>query len=209
MESAADALKLAFGIFVFLLGLVIVFNMTSQAREVSRVLVSETDRTNSYLYYDSSEYEELVDGNGNRIVTMNDIIPVLYRYSQENYGVTIVNKSGKIVARFDLDTEVICNNWDKLPNPSLTDEGEEKENFFNEFRGIFTKVNESSNKISGHTVNMGNIDTIDKLTDLFKSIYEQKTSDTVRRRYYCYWAGNMGWTAQRIDSDLSRNTGLF
>ena len=47
---------------------------------------------------------------GNRIVGFDEIIPVLYRYSQENYGVTIIDNK-KIIARFDLDTENICNVW--------------------------------------------------------------------------------------------------
>ena len=121
MENAANALKIAFGIFVFIVGLAVVFNMTSQAREVSRVLISETDRTNSYLHYDDSQYTQKVDPNtGNRIVTIDEIIPVLYRYAEENYAVTIVNGSKEIIARFDLDTENICSSWGNVSNANST-----------------------------------------------------------------------------------------
>ncbi len=65
MENAVDALKLSFGIFVFLLGLSILFNMTSLARETARILISETDKTNYYEYYDKDEIDKsnLVDDN--------------------------------------------------------------------------------------------------------------------------------------------------
>ena len=64
MENAVDALKLAFGVFVFLLGLSILFNMSSLARETSRILISESDKTNYYVYKEEKDIDnELVDGN--------------------------------------------------------------------------------------------------------------------------------------------------
>ena len=198
MENAAEALKLAFGILVFIVGLAVLFNMTS--KEVSRVLISETDRTNSYLYYDSSKYTQKIDTNtGNRIVTMNEIIPVLYRYAEENYAVTIVDKSGAIIARFDLDTEAMCNSWEINDN-------DRKASFVTDIKEVFEKVNKlvvTTNKVD--LTQIGDSTHLDKMQDLLKKIYKQNTSGTIRRNYYCFWAGNMGWTAQRIDSDLSRN----
>ena len=68
MENAVDALKLAFGIFVFLLGLAILFNMTSLAKETSRILISETDQTEYYEYKDS---DQLMTVDGNPIIDSN------------------------------------------------------------------------------------------------------------------------------------------
>ena len=64
MESAVDALKLAFGIFVFLLGLSILFRMTSLAKETSRILISEADRTTYYDYKNPTELNELMTADG-------------------------------------------------------------------------------------------------------------------------------------------------
>ncbi|MCI9365484.1 MAG: hypothetical protein HFJ54_02460 [Clostridia bacterium] len=147
MENAVSALKIAFAVFVFVLGLAILFSMTSKAQETAKFLVAEADKTTYYDYYE--ENDELVDENGNRIVSFSDIIPALYRYSQENYGVTIVDNGGNIVARFDLDTEVICNNWETSSAFSKYN----KYKFVLELERIFTEVNTEANRIHANTIN--------------------------------------------------------
>lgn len=215
MENAADALKIVLAIFIFSLGLVLLFNMASQAKETARILIAETDSTKYYDYYEEVD-EETIDRNGNRIVTLKDIIPALYRYSEENYGVTIVNKEGEVVARFDLDTEQACNNW-------INSAHSVKAKFIIETKATFDKVNKLARNVNGNEIefykNMrittkdnGSVDydiidlstiNLDEMTSLIKKLYGQATSNTIRREYYCYWVGTMGWTSQRIDSDLS------
>ena len=213
MENAVGALKIAFAILIFMIGLAMLFTMTSQARETASFLISEVDNTKYYNYYEEAT-EETMDQNGNRIVMLEDIIPVLYRYSEENYGVTIVDKDGEIVARFDLDTETACNNWVNASDYS-------KYNFITETNKIYEDVNALASRIDSNEVDLIDINAYtqfddnneltycridsEEMTDLFKKIYGQVTSDTIRRNYYCYWVGTMGWTAQRVDSDLSRN----
>lgn len=212
MENAVGALKIAFAVLIFVIGLTLLFSMTSQARETATYLISATDGTMYYTYYDEEATEESIDDNGNRIVTLQDIIPTLYRYSEENYGVTIVDKNGNIVARFDLDTESACNNW-------ITASDYTKWNFITETNKIFQEVNTLANRIGANTVDLISINAyteVDQnnevsdciiysegMTDLFKQLYGQETSNTISREYYCYWIGTMGWTAQRVDSDLS------
>lgn len=212
MENAADALKIVLGIFVFIIGLTMLFSMASQARETASILISRIDNVRYYDYYEDAD-EQTIDKNGNRIVTIQDIIPTLYRYSQENYGVTIVNNSGAIIARFDLDTENACNNWPTANSYS-------KYKFISEINKIFDEVNNLANKVgkTGVTEIPLNVsppkptekDNIiinsEGMTSLFKKWYGQATfSGTVRREYYCLWIGSPGWIAQRIDSDVSRN----
>lgn len=211
MENAADALKIVLGIFVFVIGLTMLFNMASLSRETSRILISEIDKVKYYNYYENAG-EDAIDSNGNRIVKIEDIVPAIYRYSEENYGVTIVDKNGNIVARFDLDTETACNNW-------LTMNSYNKYKFISETNNVFSQVNTLANKVGKKQVTLININTTpahpadDKdvvinnegMTELFKKIYAQTTSSLIRRDYYCYWIGSIGWTAQRIDSDLSRD----
>lgn len=216
MENAADALKIVLAIFIFSIGLVMLFNMSSQARETARILISETDSTKYYDYYEEVD-EETIDRNGNRIVTLKDIIPAIYRYAEENYGVTIINKEGEVVARFDLDTEQACNNW-------INSAHSVKAKFIIETKSTFERVNKLARNVNGNEIefyeNMaittrpdnGSVDydridlstiNLDEMTSLLQKLYGQNTSNTIRRGYYCYWVGTMGWTSQRIDSDLS------
>lgn len=88
MENAVDALKIGFGILIFILTLTLLFNTASIARRVSTDLITEADRTTYYTYMDSDMSS--VDEKGNRIVTLEDIVPALYRYATESYGVTII-----------------------------------------------------------------------------------------------------------------------
>lgn len=217
MENAIDALKIVLGVFIFAIGLTLLFNLSSQARETAEILISENDKTKYYNYYEEAT-EELIDKNGNRIVELKDIIPAIYKYSEENYAVTIVNSNGEIVARFDLDTETACNNWVSASDST-------KWNFINEINvNVIDKVNTLASNVNGNEVDeiangtrtsftnalgleeytYSNMSS-EGMTALFKKLYSQNTSATIRREYYCYWVGTLGWTAQRIDSDLSRN----
>ena len=194
MENAVDALKVVLAIIVFAIGLVLLFSMASRARETAEILISEVDRTKYYTPLDSTEVT--MDNNGNRIVTIKDIIPAIYRYSEENYGVTIVDRNGNIIARFDLDTEAACNNW-------LSVSQETKEKFVEEIDNeVIRKVNKL---VQSGQPRVNTIENVENMTELFRRLYAQNTLPTITRAYYCYWLGNMGWTAQRIDSDLSRN----
>lgn len=219
MENAADALKIVLAIFIFSIGLMILFTMASQAKETARIMIAETDPTKYYNYFEEID-EKTIDANGNRIVKLQDIIPALYRYSEENYGVTIIDKDGKIVARFDLDTERVCNSW-------INASQETKRNFIIETRHTFAKANRLAKLINNKentiefyrnidisenhdgTINYDDMNSIiideTEMIKLFEKIYGQTTSRLINRPYYCYWIGNTGWTAQRIDSDLSRN----
>ena len=214
MENAVDALRIILAILIFSIGLMLLFSMAGQARETARIMIAETDPTKYYDYYNYIEEinETTVDANGNRIVELQDIIPALYRYSQENYGVTIVNKAGEIVARFDLDTERICNDWlglNEKTADNLSIIGQERiERFIEETKDTYRKANKLAVEINKNTIDV-DIDK-DKIVELFRKIYGQDTSSSnINRTYYCYWIGNTGWTAQRIDSDLSRNKCTF
>ncbi len=225
MENAVSALKLAASVFIFLLGLAILFNMTAQAKEVARILISESDKTEYYTYY---EGDTTIDANGNRTVTFDEIIPALYRYNDENYGVTIVDDHGQIVGRFDSDTERICNNW----TPNASKEGKFK--FVLETKMTYDLVNELANGLTPQKTNIdiesfyeppmsgteqivdgvligGMIteDGEDKIVELFNRLYGQQTRATVNRERYCYWQMYPATIAQRVDSDLSRNTSIF
>jgi len=219
MENAVSALKIAFAIFVFVLGLTILFGMAGQAREVSRVLIAEADKTTYYEYYRGDDPS--IDDNGNRIVSFKEIIPALYRYSEENYAVTIIDASGNIIARFDLDTESICNNWKSTsPNIKYT-----KYKFVTELCNVFNEVNVFAHRIGANEITTNRFencyddtsvvrDSDNKITyaeinntannnmeDLFRQLYGQLNASNInliRRDYYCYWIRYYGL-------DISKN----
>ena len=79
--------------------------------------------------------------------------------------------------------------------------------------GIFEDVNTLARRINGNEIDLINIDAYtvldenndisycrinsEGMTDLFKKLYGQTTSNTIRRDYYCYWVGTMGWTGPK------------
>ncbi len=81
MENAADALKIAFAIFVFVLAITITFSIISQAKSTADVVLYHTDETNFYGYSDSKKK--------NRVVSVSDVISTLYRYYNESISVTV------------------------------------------------------------------------------------------------------------------------
>ena len=100
MEDVADALKLAFSVFTFVLALAIVFSVFSQAREVSDIVIDRTDRT-YFTEYALADAEKIAG----REVGIETIIPTLYRYYKEKFSIDIKNTSSKILEKFDEETE--------------------------------------------------------------------------------------------------------
>lgn len=98
MEDAVDALKIAFAALIFVVALAVFYRMISLAKLTSDEVLYSVNKANYYEYSENGGVE-------NRIVTLKDMIPTIYRYAKEGYGVTIINKSGTIIARFDIETE--------------------------------------------------------------------------------------------------------
>lgn len=115
MEDAVDALKMAFSVFSFVLALVIVFSMFSQAREVSDIVISKTDNTYFAKY-------EFPDGSTNgRTVGIETIMPTLYRYYKEKFSIDIISDTSSLDTKsnekFDIDVErAVFNGTTKYDN---------------------------------------------------------------------------------------------
>lgn len=188
MENAADALKIAFGIFVFMLAVTVLFRIASFTQSLAETKLMDADKTTYYEYYESDMNS--VDQNGNRIVTLEDIIPTMYRYSTESSAVTLIDKDGNIITRLDRQTETLCTNWNNRTQA-------QKETVLNEINYILKPV--KANLLE---------DTEDLYT-LFKRIYKQIPSAYHAKDFDCPWNGIERLTAQRIDSDLSGITAYF
>lgn len=101
MEDAAEALKMAFSVFAFIIALGLAFTTFNQSKRVSDIVISASDRT--YIEaYTEADIEKNKDG---RIVGAETVIPNLYRYYKEKYSIEIAKTSGTIENVFDLDTE--------------------------------------------------------------------------------------------------------
>lgn len=50
MENAADALKMAFAIFVFIVALSIVFSLIGKVKETADAVLANSDKTNYYAH---------------------------------------------------------------------------------------------------------------------------------------------------------------
>lgn len=103
MENAADALKIAFAIFVFVTAITIIFVMVGKVKSTSDVVLYYSDKTNFYDHYE----DKSKDQKGNRIVGISDIVATLYRYYTESVAVTI--KIDNETYYFDVGNETLMN----------------------------------------------------------------------------------------------------
>ena len=214
MENAADALKLAFGVAIFVVAMAILFSTVSLAQRVATTLVTEVDEQ-TYIVYDEADIaNDLIatDSNGVkcREVTLKDIIPTIYRYSSESYGVTIIDKSknrlNQIVARFDTATETLCNTW-RSDNAGMEPTvGSNGEMTYGEKQGQIKHLNNYVlAPVGAYLLNETNSND---LKALFQRLY--KYTGNSAYEFYCPWlVGNNSnekekFVAQRINSDLSR-----
>lgn len=98
MENVADALKIAFAIFVFVIALTITIIMFGQLNDVSQVVLASSDQT---TYYEYQIFEET-----SRTVGLETIIPTLYKYYRENYTVLFLDKNGNPLPLYQSQTKV-------------------------------------------------------------------------------------------------------
>lgn len=99
MENAVDALKIAFGVLVFVIALTIAFAVLSQAKATSDIMLFASDKTNYYTY---SEEADKAEG---RIVSADVVISSLYRYYKESIVVRVCDRDGKLIDNGDFNTE--------------------------------------------------------------------------------------------------------
>lgn len=125
MENAADALKIAAAILIFIIAIASSFSLFGTAKQTADSIITMRDKQ---AYLDAAELEgisyETLDSvqsdgtkftsKGDRIVTIADVVSTIQRYSIESYAVTII-KDKEVIARFDTSTESIMNNWSALP----------------------------------------------------------------------------------------------
>ena len=180
MENAVDALKISFAMFVFALALALMFNVVAQARATGDIVFQLNDKTEDYEYVTSSSGD--YNAQKDRIVGWETILPTIYRYHKEQYGVTIVDTSGKPIVRFDLNAESQLGNWQDIlkwkditssTNSQLYNQYqttiEAYKTTYNDIKYILDEVDNVIDKeIPGRDSNYKLINQLDNLTDLYK-----------------------------------------
>lgn len=100
MENAIDAIKMGFGMLVFVIAMSAAMYLFTIASSTAKVLLYSADKTNYYYNI------QVTNANATtRIVNVETIIPTLYRYFKENFAVQIYDKAGNLTQIFDLNIE--------------------------------------------------------------------------------------------------------
>ena len=99
MENAVDALKIAFGVLVFVIALTVAFALLSQAKATSDIMLFASDKTNYYTYSENAKNK-----NG-RLVGADVVISSLYRYYKESVVVRVYDSTGKKIGDFNTETD--------------------------------------------------------------------------------------------------------
>ena len=109
MENAADALKMAAAVLVFVLALGISISSFSQARYTADVLIQYSDRDTVTQYAEDT-------GLRTRIVGKETIVPTIYRAYKENYKIFFYDSAGNPIALYtkldDTGTQIEVNSID-------------------------------------------------------------------------------------------------
>ena len=218
MENAVDALKIAAAILVFIIAIGSSFSLFGTAKHTADSIINMRDKQ-AYLdaaeldggiLYTSSETikgngelteEEIkdrlgVNTNGDRIVSVEDVISTMYRYSKEKYGVTII-KDGNVLARYDSNTDNVMNHWYNIVNAEdesgnlIASAETQKINFANKIKErISTKYEENVNFEYSH----------------LEELYRIKVEGNGKVKCGAPWYGNEEEIEKRISHDLDGTT---
>lgn len=125
MENAIDAMKITFSIFVFVLALALTVSVVGQARATSEVVFHSNDKTEFYQYITNENIANTKD----RVVGIETVIPTIHRYAKEQFAVTIFDRQGNPIVRYDLWTEGFMSNWNQILKNKDKQDSTEKESY--------------------------------------------------------------------------------
>ncbi len=218
MENAVEALKTAAAVLIFIIAITVTFTMFSQAKTTADAVIKRQD-TQEYLeaaelestLYTSSEAiksgtsstttEEnpTMTTDGYRIVQPEDVISTIYRYNLEKYGVTIVQKNGDVIARFDSNTENLMRQWYNIQEG--TDSKGNKITAEKQKENYAAKLKENTTvTINGNTTRPKFFDNgKNKLEDLYAITVEGNDNITCGAPWY----GSEKEIIKRINADIN------
>ena len=205
MENAVEALKTAAAVLVFVIAITVSFTMFSKAKTTADSIITMQDKQ-EYLEADElvgKQYESStksitgMNANGDRIVNLEDIVSAIYRYNLEKYGVTIIEKTGdtgKVLARFDSNTESIMRQWYNIQ--------EEKDE---ETGSILSKVDIQNNIRDQIRKNLTTtyIKEFEDITLDLTEIYKIEVDGNSTIKVGAPWYGNEKEIIKRCNADIS------
>lgn len=176
MENAAEAIKMAAAVLVFVGALAVAIIMIGQARATSDSILYMKDTSNydSYTESDEAVTSGVVTAEGNRIVGLETIIPSLYRYYKEGFTIKFVDENNQKIILYE-KTHIVT-------NPPETQE-------------YIDWVDEYSSL--GYTAGLNAI--TNRLTLNLEINYFDLADETSRTKI------NGAWTAGNVDDDISRD----
>ena len=192
MENAVDALKMAFGIIVFVIAIALSVSVIGQARVASEVVFHSNDKTEFYQYATKDTVTNVTQ-NGDRIVGIETIIPTIHRYAKEQFAVTIFDKEGNPIVRYDLWTEGFMSNWDQIVKNRNKSESDQKA--YEEVKDRLQKVQNMVNK----TINKNR--SIDVEKDIQK-LYKVSSNANRNIKVAAPWGGDNKKIQERITKDM-------
>lgn len=145
MENAAEALKMAAFLLIFIVALTISILSFSEARRSAQLILEYNDREYDYSYVDDQ------NGQTQRIVSAENIVLAISRAYKENYKIFFYEKSGEpmeIYAKKNVNGVLEPINYIDLQKENLADDaqrerfvgyilyGKRKEGYENEFKNI-------------------------------------------------------------------------
>ncbi len=206
-ENIADALLMAASVLIFVVALTIIFSLISQAKTTADAVLYSYDDTK---YYSDDDFEGITfttakQSDINRTVTMETIVPTVYRYNKEHYGVTIMKNDGTIIARFDEATESIVNNWEVY----LINDTEACKNHYDYLKELAKAAGleeKFTNKYEGPVGKEYN-----KLKDLWTDIYSLtiRTSGNENIPYGTPSLAEPGQIADRLNADFGKIDAVY
>ena len=93
MENAADALKMAFGVLMFIVALSFSISSFSSAKKAIDNITHYRDKTQTYIYVEEAK-------NNNRLVGIESIVPTMYKAYTENYRIEFYNENGEQICLY-------------------------------------------------------------------------------------------------------------
>lgn len=202
-ENISEALVMAASVLIFVIALSVIFSLISQAKSTSDAILYSYDNTKYYYDEDLENITYTTARDVNRTVTMETIMPTVYRYIKEHYGVTIFNKDGEIIARFDETTESIVNNWPTYLKEAKKNTKEESacEKHYKYLKDLAIAANlqEGFERHYKSYTDLGN----DSGGGLWEEIYySDKKSGNIKIKYGTPWLGDEGKIALRLNKDF-------
>lgn len=201
-DNISNALLMAAAMLIFIIAVTVTFSLISQTKTTADTVLYSYDDTKYYDEgYENITYTLADEKNLSRKINMETIMPTVYRYIKEHYGVTIMKSDGTIIARFDETTESIVNNWSSYLKNEAKDHKCKKHYDYIRNLAIAANLKVEFDKKYGN---------IDDLTTLWKTIYGlEKSSGNIDIKYGTPWLGDESKIANRLKVDFGGGPAVY